>query len=366
MSFPAFLIIKTSAIGDIIQTFPVLEYLRRKFPSAKIDWVVEKGSRALLEAHPELNRLYCINTKQWRKNLFSKKTHREFNQFRKELRSVNYDAVFDLQGNSKSGLVTLLARSRDKVGFARDCVPEWPNLLATRTRLSVPNGGGIRERYLAFVQRYFQDQDPFFPSGVALKLPGEEKNKLQELCLSPVLQRRPRFMVAFGSKWPNKQLYLPTLESWVQEIERNLKCSFIFIFGDMDEKLIAERLAAKFPANAQAVGHLSLPLWQALMYQVDAVIAMDSAALHLCGTTTTPSFSVFGPSTASFYKPSHAGHYALQAACPYGRTFEKRCSLLRTCPTGACLKELSPNVLAESFFNWFNQAKGISCSAISS
>jgi len=357
MNSPAFLIIKTSAIGDIIQTFPVLEYLRRRFPAAKIDWVVEKGSRALLEAHPELNRLYCINTKEWRKNLFSKKTHSEFNQLRKDLRSVSYDAVFDLQGNSKSGLITLLARSRDKVGFTRDCVPEWPNLLATKIRLSVPKGGGIRERYLAFVQQYFQDQDTFSASGVALKISDEEKNRLQEVCLAPVLQRRPRFMVAFGSKWPNKQLSVQTLESWVGEIERKLKCSFLFIFGDQDEKLVAERLAAKFPENALAVGHLSLPLWQALMYQVDAVIAMDSAALHLCGTTTTPSFSVFGPSSASFYKPSNAGHYALQAACPYGRTFERRCPLLRTCPTGACLKELSPNVLTESFLNWWSIGK---------
>jgi heptosyltransferase-1 len=68
---------------------------------------------------------------------------------------------------------------------------------------------------------------------------------------------------------------------------------------------------------------------------------MDSATLHLCGTTSTPSFSLFGPSSASIYKPLGEHHVAFQGSCPYGRTFVKRCPILRTCKTGACMKDLT-------------------------
>jgi heptosyltransferase I len=61
------LIVKTSAIGDVIQTFPVLEYLRRKFPEAKIDWVVEEGIAPLLYAHPQIGEVITIRSKVWRK-----------------------------------------------------------------------------------------------------------------------------------------------------------------------------------------------------------------------------------------------------------------------------------------------------------
>ena len=99
---------------------------------------------------------------------------------------------------------------------------------------------------------------------------------------------------------------------------------------------------------------MSLPLWQHFMYLVDGVISVDSAALHLCGTTTTPSFSLFGPSSALAYRPLGSKHDAFQGTCPYGTTFDKRCPSLRTCETGACLKEVSPDVLFGQFQQFWN------------
>jgi heptosyltransferase-1 len=351
MSARSFLIIKTSAIGDIIQTLPVLSYLRQRFPTATIDWVVEKAGRSLLESHPSLDRLYCIDSKKWRKAPFAKETRKEFKAFYQALSSVTYDAIFDLQGNAKSGLITKLAKGRDKVGFARDSVPEFLNLLSTNIRFSTCKERSVRARYLSLIRHYFQDQtfvhSPLYPT--ALRISQEEQERLHALSLP----KRPCFMVAFGSKWRNKQLSFDTLLSWLKNVEQKLNCSFLFIFGDLTEKEVAGQLQNQFLGSSQVVGDLSLPLWQALMYKVDAVLAVDSAALHLCATTTTPSFSVFGPSIAAFYKPAGEKHFAFQAKCPYGKSFDRRCPALRTCATGACLKNLSAQELTAAFLSWW-------------
>src|SRR3989338_583040 len=97
------LLVRTSAIGDVIQTFPVLEYLHRTYPQAKIDWVVEQPIAPLLEqlrikGFSPLHRVLVIDTKRWRKNIFL----REIKAFYSLLRAVHYDLVFDCQGNTKS------------------------------------------------------------------------------------------------------------------------------------------------------------------------------------------------------------------------------------------------------------------------
>jgi heptosyltransferase-1 len=85
------------------------------------------------------------------------------------------------------------------------------------------------------------------------------------------------------------------------------------------------------------------------MDSVDLVVAMDSLPLHLAGTTKVKTFSVFGASLASKFKPAGKKHLTLQGHCPYGRVFEKRCPILRTCPTGACIRSLTGKAVFNAF-----------------
>jgi heptosyltransferase-1 len=339
-----FLIVKTSAIGDIIQTFPVLAYLRARFPGAQIDWVVERAHAPLVAAHPDVTRVLCVDTRKWRKNPFSRESRVGIKAFKQELQHVHYDAVFDFQGNTKSAFVTFLAKAKEKVGFGFSSVPEKPNLLVTNRRFEIPQGINVRARYLKLVQAYFRDEQPFQDQPVELKLNAEELTRLKGWEFPT-----PTFMVAFGSKWENKRLDQKTLTEFLQLMDQKYHPFFVFVWGNEEEKQVAIALQALFPEKSVCVGELSLPLWQALMRKVELVIAMDSAALHLCGTTNTPSFSVFGPSSSEVYKPSQSHHVAVQGTCPYGKTFEKRCPLLRTCKTGSCIKAFSGQTLFDSF-----------------
>lgn len=348
------LIIKASSLGDIIHCFPCLEVLHERFPQAKIDWVVEQPFAELVRAHPLVNRTLCIQTKKWRTGFFSKTNFVEIKEFRKTLREVSYDIVFDLQGNLKSGLVASQAKSRVKVGFGRQTVAEWPNLLFSSHKYDPPSGSNIRDDYLFLVQSYLQDFSPWEPKKLQLGILPDQKQEIDTILHAPCLNNRAKVLVCPGANWRNKQLTEETLLDFLEKIEKHCSASFLFAWGNDQERTLAQKLHTRFTQESLLLPKLPLPALQNLMTQVDLVIAMDSLPLHLAGSTETPSFSVFGPSSAAKFKPKGAHHHAFQGACPYGKTFAKRCPILRTCATGSCIRELSGNVLFDDFQTWYS------------
>lgn len=328
------LIIKSSALGDILQSFPALAYLRTEYPTATIDWVVEEPYADLIKAHPDISEPIVISTRKWRTNPFHLSTWKEIFQVRRQLRSQSYDKIFDLQGNIKSAFLTLWARGKEKVGFAWSSVPEKPNWLVTHKHIAVAADLPIQERYLRLV-----GGKTLAPVEVVLKLTPEEESRLKTLLPA----QRPCYMVAMSSKWPNKQPLLETIKAFLHKISPYL----LLIYSNSSEKAVAEELHRLFPQRSRMVGDLSIPLWQALMREVELVLAVDSAALHLCALTKTPSFSLFGPTNPTVYKPQGLQHSFLQGTCPYGRTFVHRCPVLRTCPTGACIHSITADQMVE-------------------
>jgi len=115
------LIVKLSAIGDVVQTFPMVKALKNRYPEARIDWLVEEDASDLLFGHPALNRVIVSRRKSWLKSLFVlgkfRGTLREIRKFIQDLRSEHYDWVIDNHGIFKSGLLLVLSRGRRKIGF---------------------------------------------------------------------------------------------------------------------------------------------------------------------------------------------------------------------------------------------------------
>lgn len=344
------LIVKTSALGDIIHAFPALAYLRKRFPHAIIDWVIEKPFASLIEAHPAVDNVLTIDTKSWRKALLSSTTWGAIAAFRQTLCKNKYDLVFDLQGNTKSGAITFMAVAPHKIGFGKKTVAESINCLATTQRFDPPPGHNIREDYLTLVQRYFNDSVPFILSSFQLHISDAEKEEIDGLLLPHPF----KIMVCPGSAWRNKQLLPETLQGLLDRFAKAYPCSFVFVWGDEKEKQWCDALRDHFADNSLVLDKKPLPVLQNIMTKMSLVIAMDSLPLHLAGTAGVPTFGVFGPSSAKKYAPEGFKHIAFQGPCPYGRTFEKRCPILRTCPTGACIHDLS----ADTLFHYFTGEVG--------
>lgn len=327
------LIVKTSSLGDIIQSFCVLDALKMRFPNMTIDWAVESSYFSLVASHPLVHKAISLNLKK-KKNLF---------QNLKTLREEKYDLIFDLQGNIKSGLITFLAKGKEKVGFGLKSVREWPNILATNTRFNVSKKLNIREFYLSLISLYFKTKFDFWSSCVTFKLTAQESLQINEI-VSGALEKR--MMVCPGSRWENKRLDKDTLIKVLKKIEAFSKVTFFLVWGNEKEKEECEEIATQLQ-HVIITPPITIAMWQNLMVKMDLVLCVDSSALHLSSTTNTPSFSLFGPTSSKVFKPLGDNHLAIQGICPYGKVFDKQCPSLRSCPTGACIKSIN----ADSIFN---------------
>ncbi len=109
------LIVKLSAIGDVVQSLPFLEAMRRT-------WLVEEASADLLTDHPALDRVLVSRRKTWVRELKQGHVGRTLGRIRaflKDLRAEKYDLLVDLQGLFKSGILAFLSGGRRRVGFDR-------------------------------------------------------------------------------------------------------------------------------------------------------------------------------------------------------------------------------------------------------
>lgn len=327
------LIVKTTSLGDIIQSLPVVTLLHEKFPKAKIDWVVEKPFKELLEAHPGIRRTIPIEVRKWKKSLLKHRS--ELKEALKALREEHYDLLIDLQGNIKSGIITKLANAKEKIGTTFKAAPEWPNALFLTHRYPLNKKEPISLQYLSLIQNHFSIEPYSIEPNLFLKITSEEETWVEAQLISV-----KKVMVCPGSHWENKKLSLPTWIEFLKKIMNSEACHFYFVWGSEREKQEAAALHSQFSHSSTLLPKMSLPVWQRLMSEMDLIYTVDSSALHLAATTKTPTYSFFGPSSSMIYKPPGKHHHAFQASCPYGKTFTKRCPALRSCKTGACLKDL--------------------------
>jgi heptosyltransferase I len=107
------LIVKLSSLGDVVHAMPALQDIRRAWPHAEIDWVVETAFAPVVQRCEGVQRIIGCDLRRWRKTPLNPQTRAEWRTFRRELRSVRYDAIIDLQGLTKSALVARAARAAE-------------------------------------------------------------------------------------------------------------------------------------------------------------------------------------------------------------------------------------------------------------
>jgi len=331
------LIIKTSSYGDILHTIDVLQYLRKR-QNYKIDWVVEKRCLNLLEEIRGIDRIIVCDfrnfwKKCWKKNFWI--------ELLKDLRWNKYDVVFDLQGNCKSGLVTLLSRAYCKVGFGKKAVREWPNLLVTSQHINVDRGENLRKQYLDVVKTYFNDFSLFTPQ---IEFLGKNVEKKREK-----ISGKLKVMLCPFSKWPQKMMDPQFLLKFMQKIKDKYGPDVFCIFGnEKEEKYLKNLFSSKEWEKIVFWSSPSFAEWQRKMQDMDIVITVDSCSLALCGISGVRSFSIFGPTKKEVIMPFCGDHFAVQLPCCYGLKFVQICSKWRNC-SSSCMM----NGEVEQAFSYF-------------
>ncbi len=114
------LLVRLSAIGDILFASPLIAALRRAYPQAHIAWLVQPEYRSLLEHHPDLDQVIVWPLRDWR-DLWRRRRlrtlAREAAGLRERLRAERFDLALDLQGLLKSAVPAYLSGARERIGL---------------------------------------------------------------------------------------------------------------------------------------------------------------------------------------------------------------------------------------------------------
>jgi heptosyltransferase-1 len=145
------LLVRLSAIGDIVFASPLVGAVRAAFPKAYIAWLAQPEYRPLLEHHPDLDDILVWPLDDWRTLWRQQRLHalwREIRVLRKRLSSRRFEMVLDLQGLLKSGLLTRLSGAPERIGLGSREGSQW---LMTRVvpRAGDPERIGSEYLYLA-------------------------------------------------------------------------------------------------------------------------------------------------------------------------------------------------------------------------
>jgi heptosyltransferase-1 len=112
------LIMKPSALGDIVLALPALSTLRKSFPDAKISWLIRPEFAPLLEDHPHLDEIIPFDRKSLGRAWYHPKGVRALFSLISRLRGGQFDVVFDFQGLFRTAILAWLSGCKKRFGKA--------------------------------------------------------------------------------------------------------------------------------------------------------------------------------------------------------------------------------------------------------
>jgi heptosyltransferase-1 len=323
------LIVRTSAMGDVVHALPVLTALRRHLPEAKIGWVVEESMAPLLQGHPDLDELLVVRLRPWRRSLAAQ-TFRETRSFLSDLNRFAPDAVLDLMGNHKAGAISALTLADRRIGFARTSRRE-PSSAIWISQPVVPRGTHAVDRMLSLLD--------------ALDLPAEPadfgpEKLFRESVARPATAADPYVLLHPGAGWANKR-YPP---AWWGEAARRLHAAAgvpTWVAVARGEEDLAAGVQAAGGEAVRLVPAPDLPTLAPFLRGARLMMGGDSGPTHLAHALGTPVLMVMGPTDPQASGPYGASERALFRRLPCSFCYQ------RFAETKACLLEVPPRLVAE-------------------
>ncbi|MDP3844201.1 MAG: glycosyltransferase family 9 protein [Oxalobacteraceae bacterium] len=284
------LIVRTSAIGDVVFASPVAAALRRSYPDAHIAWLVEPGIDALLAHDPCVDQRILWPKSEWKalwKSGRRLELLRRVLALRRRLRAERFDTVLDLQGLLKSGLLAWLTGARRRIGLGSREGSQW---LMTEV---VPRGGDaarISSEYLHLAQQLGLDCNNFVPR---LHLdPDAEARALATLDAQGLSPGRYVVFAAFTTR-PQKHWFDDGWQRLAQLVQRQTGLVPLLLGGPADREAAAG-LAGGATKLINLVGQTGLAEAAALIRHAGAVIGVDTGLTHMGIAFGVPTVAIFG------------------------------------------------------------------------
>lgn len=292
------LLVRLSAIGDVIHGLPVLNALRAAFPRAFIAWVVEGRSAELLEGHPALDQLIRL-PKRWWKSL------KQVQELRRTLRALDFDTAVDLQCLTKSSVLAWISGAQRRLGAGGKSGRELSKLF--NNVLTPVAAKHVIEHYLGILKPLGIDSPQ-----VCFDLPERDADaEFAGDALDEAGVGQTGFAILNpGAGWPSKLWPAERYGLLAKYLARQHGVASLALWGGSNELPLAERIVATSGGHATLAPATSLRQAAALTRRAALFVGSDTGPMHLAVAVGTPTLSLHGVSRAEW-----CGAYGPKSLC---------------------------------------------------
>ncbi|HID76527.1 MAG TPA: lipopolysaccharide heptosyltransferase family protein [Planctomycetaceae bacterium] len=298
---PRILIVRLSAVGDVILTMPVINALRAAMPDAVLGWVVEQRAAPLLEGHPALDHLIVL-PRGWMKS------PRIVLGLRRRLRALRFDITVDPQSLTKSALVAWLSGARRRIGFGDDKGRELSQYL--NTELVSTELDHVVDCHLALLR----------PLGVARpKVEFRVPEKPEDRTAADAVVRQHGLesgyaVINVGAGWPSRIWPADRFGRVARHLGERHGLASLVVWAGPKERDLAEQTVSSSGGYAVLAPPTSLAQLATLLRRAVLCLSGDTGPLHLAVAVGTRCVSLHGPTWAKRSGPYGPGHIAVQQA----------------------------------------------------
>ena len=359
--FRKILLIKLSALGDVVHTIPVLNKLRRRYPRAQLDWLVTPGIAELLEHHPAITNIVEFEREAWSAP-WRLAPFASYARLASKLRRTAYDLVIDMHGQFRTAALTLATGASARIGFDKPRASVWdasPRKFSEQARKHAWQGARegswivythhipVPTLDLHAVDRYL-NVGPILeldnePPDFSFPIPQSANSRVDSLLNHHVRDPAEIVVIAPGTIWETKRWESDKFAKVARHFMSNGFA--VVLIGSQRERAVCKEVASLAPGAADLAGMTTLSELAALIRRSVICVTNDSGPMHLAVALNRPVISVFGPTDPIWIGPYGRANAVLQADLECSPCYLRR---LKHCGHDhACMRNISPLAVIE-------------------
>lgn len=280
-------VVMMSTVGNAVHTLPVLNSLTAHRPDARITWIMQPGSAALVQGHPAVDEVIVVDRTSGASG---------FAGLRRSLAGRRFDVALNLQAYFKAGLAAALTRAPVRIGYDRARARDLTWLFSTH-RLPARPRGHVQDEFLEFLDYL----------GVPVRLEwGLEPTEEEAARYAPLLPDAPGPTVAMvvGTTKAEKEWPAERYAALADRVATELGGRTVLVGGR------SPREEAAAAAIRAAASHRPLDLreWDLrrlayLLTRADVLVSPDTGPLHMGVALDTPTVALMGHTNPKRYGP---------------------------------------------------------------
>lgn len=352
--FQRILLIKPSAVGDVVHTLPVLVKLRARYPKARIDWLVTPAIADLVRHHPAVSNIIHFDRRGYTKMWRSWRAASGFVKLFSSLTRPRYDLVLDLHGQFRSAALALATGAPVRIGWDR---PRKETRGSRRLPEEAYRHGwtGAREfAWLAYthhirfptlemhaIDRYMQ-LSPMLgldegPPDCRVPITDLAEERIDSLLKSRGLLDQRIAVLVPGTLWETKHWHAEGYAATARYLIGTGRPAVLA--GSPSERIRCRDVASRAPGVHDLSGQTTLTELAALIRRAAICVTNDSGSMHLAVSLGRPVVCVFGPTDPIWIGPYGRPDAVVRADLPCSPCYLRK---LSRCPHDhACMKQVT-------------------------